>query len=373
MASVNERLRDESVRHGVALQQYSNAEVARIVAMLNRADADLAAQLSAALERLPGESFTVERIEAMLGSVRALNAEAYARVGRELEGALRQLAGYEAGYQLELFRSVIPPQVSASVGLAAVQVDQVYAAAMARPFQGRLLREWAAGIGEARMARIRDAVRMGMAEQQTVGDIVRRIRGTRAQGYADGLLEIDRRGAEAVVRTAISHTAGYVREQFFADNAALVKAVSWTATLDTRTSEICRVRDGKRWTCAVPHKPIEHKLEWLGGPGRAHWQCRSAAVPVTKSWVELGLDLPDVPASTRASMDGQAPADQTFGAWLKRQPAGRQDEVLGATRGALFRRGGLEIEQFANNKGRWLTLEQLRERDAAAFKRAGVE
>ena len=70
---------------------------------------------------------------------------------------------------------------------------------------------------------------------------------------------------------------------------------------------------------------------------------------------------------------GQAPAEQTFGAWLKRQPAGRQDEVLGATRGALFRRGGLEIEQFANDKGRWLTLDQLRERDAAAFRRAGVE
>lgn len=372
MASVNERLHDESVAHAVDLIRYSNGEVRRIIALLNRVDADLAAQLLVALERLPAGETNVERIDAMLQSVRALNAQAYSAAGQELTQALRQVTEYEAGYQLELFRSVIPPQVVGSIGLSAVNVEQTFAAAMARPFQGRLLREWAAGIEEARMVRIRDAVRIGFVEQESVGQIVRRIRGTRAANYADGLLEIDRRGAEAVVRTAIGHTASFAREQFYSANTDLVKSEQWAATLDTRTSEVCRVRDGKRWTC-VGHKPIGHKLEWLGGPGRAHWQCRSTAVPVVKSWAELGIDLPEAPASTRASMDGQVAEDVTFGAWLKRQTAGRQDEVLGATRGALFRRGGLPIEAFANDKGRWLSLDELRAKDAEAFRRAGLQ
>jgi hypothetical protein len=122
-----------------------------------------------------------------------------------------------------------------------------------------------------------------------------------------------------------------------------------------------------------PYKPIGHSYPWRGGPGRAHFNCRSSAVPVLKSWRELGgADLPEFTPTTRASMDGQVPAEQTYGAWLKRQSAKRQDEVLGATRGALFRRGGLEIERFADDRGRWLSIQELRDRDAAAFREAGL-
>jgi hypothetical protein len=39
----------------------------------------------------------------------------------------------------------------------------------------------------------------------------------------------------------------------------------------------------------------------------------------------------------------------------------------------LLRDGGLDLENFYSNKGKWLTLEQLRARDAAAFRKAGIE
>lgn len=373
MKTVNERLQDASVSHAVDLQHYGSDVVRRIMALLNRTDADLAAALSQALERLPAAEFSVERLEGLLQSVRALNAQAYAAVGQELTAEMRKLADYEAGYQLELFRSVLPPQVVASVGVAAVNVDQVYAAAMARPFQGRLLREWASSIEADRMARIRDSVRMGFVQQETIQDIVRRVRGTKAKGYSDGIIEIDRRNAEAVVRTAVSHTAGFTRDRFMEGNSDLIKAQVWTATLDSRTSEVCRPRDGKQYQPVSPYKPIGHSLPWLGGPGRAHWNCRSTAVPVVKSWRELtGVDGLEFSHSERASMDGAVPADLTYGQWLKRQSAARQDQILGPTRGALLRRGGLEVDKFYSDKGVYLTLDQLRERDAAAFKKAGV-
>lgn len=372
MAAVNERLQDAAVSHAVDLQQFGNGLVARIIATLNRSDADLVARLQAALDGLPASAASVERIEALLASVRALNLQAYQQIERELTAELRALAEYEAGHQLALFQSVIPPQVVTRVGVAAVNVDQVFAAAMARPFQGRLLREWTQDIGEARMVRVRDAVRMGFVQQESIGQIVQRVRGTRARAYKDGLLEIDRRGAEAVVRTAVGHTASFTRDRFFEGNADLVKSQVWTATLDSRTSEGCRIRDGKQYEPVSPYKPIGHKLPWLGGPGRLHWQCRSTAVPVVKSWAELGLDIGEARASTRASMDGQVPEDTTFASWIKRQPAARQDQVLGATRGALMRRGGLDLDRFYNDKGRMLSLDELRERDAAAFKRAGL-
>ncbi len=371
MASLNDRLQDEVVSHAVDLQQYGNHLVARIVATLNKTDADLIGRLQAALDGLPASAATVDRLEALLVSVRALNLEAYRQIERELTDQLRALADYEAAHQAELFRAELPPAIVTRVGVVAVNAEQVFAAALARPFQGRLLREWAADIGEARMIRIRDAVRQGFVQNETIGQIVQRIRGTRARAYKDGLLEIDRRGAEAVVRTAVSHTAGFVRDRFMEANEDLVKAEVWASTLDARTSEGCRIRDGKQYTPGE-HKPIGHKVPWLGGPGRLHWQCRSTSVPVVKSFRELGIDVDELPPGDRASMDGQVPADTTFAAWIKRQSAARQDEVLGPTRGALMRRGGMALPDFYDNKGTQLTLDELRKRDAAAFKRAGL-
>lgn len=128
-------------------------------------------------------------------------------------------------------------------------------------------------------------------------------------------------------------------------------------------SSICRIRDGKRYS-ADKHKPIGHKLSWMGGPGAAHWNCRSTAVPLLKGQDEL--------FGTRASADGQVDANLSYGDWLKQQPAEVQDEILGPSRGKLFRAGGLTLDRFYNDRGRFLTLDQLRERAASAFAKAGL-
>lgn len=371
MPAVNEQLRDAAIAHAVDLSRYSNGAVRRIIALLNRTDADLFGQLGAALAQMSPEAFTVEWLEQMLTSVRRLNLSAYQHIERELTTELRALADYEAQYQHQLFRATLPLQVVNLVGVASVSAETAYAAAMARPFQGVLLREWAQRAGEVRMVRIRDAIRMGFVEGQTIDQMVRRLRGTRAAGYADGLIEIDRRNAAAVVRTAVQHTAATVRDRFHAENADLIKAIEWVSTLDTRTTNDCMLRDGQRYTVG-DHKPIGHKLPWGAGPGRFHWQCRSTSVPITKSWRELGIDMDEVEPGTRASMDGQVPEQTTYADWIKRQSAARQDDILGPVRGKLLRDGGLTLDRFADDRGRWLTLDQLRERDAAAFQRAGV-
>lgn len=371
MPTVNEALLDATLNHAVNLQHYTNGVVRRIIALLNRTDADLFAQLSEALERLPAASFTVDRLERLLKSVREINADAYRQVEKALTGELRDFAAYEAGYQLKLFESTIPAPVKAAVGVAAVNPRQVYSAAVSRPFQGRLLKEWASSIEAGRMTRIRDAVRMGYIEGQTTDQIIRRLRGTKAKGYADGIIEIDRRHAAAVAQTALSHVAGFTRDRVYDENRGLIKALRWVSTLDNRTSDACRIRDGKEYEPET-HKPIGHSVPWAAGPGALHWNCRSTSVSVTYSWRELGIDVDEIDASTRASMDGQVPADMSYGEWLAKQPAARQDEILGRTRGKLLREGGLKMDAFYNDRGRWLDLDELRRRDSAAFERAGL-
>lgn len=361
MATANERLADLAIAHAIDLTRYSNGVVRRMIGLLNRVDDDLFAQLLVALESMTPESFTVQRLDSLLSNVQRLNAQAYRQIGFELDEELLQLAGYEASYQHRALQSVLPAQLAEQLALNAISANQVYAAAMARPFQGKLLSEALTGIEAARAARIRDAIRMGFVEGETISQMVRRLRGTRTNGYADGLLEIDRRGAEALVRTAVNHTANYARQAVFEANSDVVQEWQFLSTLDGRTTITCASLSGKTFPIGSGPQPPRH------------WNCRSTAVPVlTSAWEALGLSKSDIEPSTQASMDGQVAGDITYGKWLKSKPAAFQDEVLGAERGKLFRSGGLTVDRFTDSKGKVYTLDELRKRDADAFEKAGL-
>ncbi len=371
--SVNEILHDKVISHSVDLEHYKNHVVTLVISTLNKVDDDLFRELTSALDQLDPERFTVQRLEKLLESTKALNAQAYEQIGKELTDELKDFTSYELNFQKSLFESVIPAQVIADVRIVGVAANQVYAAAMARPFQGVLLKEALAGLSESRQKMIRDQVRIGYVENEPISAIVKRIRGTRSAKYADGLMEAPRRHVETIVRSAVSHTAAYAREQMFKANSDLIKAVMWVATLDNRTSQPCRLRDQKRYTADEKHKPIGHTLPWGAGPGQFHFNCRSVSTPVLRSWKELtGVDVEEFTPATRASMDGQVPAETTYAQWFKKQSASRQDEILGPTRGKLYREGGLELDSFSNDKGKFYTLEALKMRDAQAFKKAQI-
>ncbi|CAE6906665.1 Phage_Mu_F domain-containing protein [Pseudomonas marincola] len=360
MPTVNERLADAEVSHAVSMQMFSNGVVRRMVSLLNRVDADMQDQIVVAISKMDPATFTVQRLERLLKSVRELNAAAYSALRDDLNTELQSYAEYEAGYQYKLFTSAIPGQVQAVFPIAQVSASQVYAAAMARPFQGKLLSEFTKDMEAARMTRVRDAIRIGFVEGETIDQMVRRIRGTRTNGYADGLLEIDRRGAESIVRTAVNHTSNFARQAFYAANDDLVGEWQFLATLDGRTTITCASLSGKTFPIGSGPQPPRH----IG--------CRSTSTPVIKGWEELGLSPDEIDKGTQASMDGYAAADIDYSDWLRNKPAAFQDDVLGPTRGKLFREGKVNVDRFTNNKGRVYTLDQLKQRDADLFERVGI-
>ncbi len=369
MISVNDLLMDEAIRHQITLAKYSNGLVQRMMAVLNRSDARLFNELQSAIDRFTPSTFTVERLESVLGSVLAMNAQAYAQVGSSLRIELQDFVKYEASYQHQALETALPVNVHA----AAISAEQVYAAALARPFQGVLLKGALQDLEFQKAQKIRQIIAQGFVEGKTSSQMVRELRGSRAAKYADGLMEGNRKNVEAVVRTAVGHLAGFTQDRTAEANVDLIKAVEWISKLDLKTSPTCQVRDNKLYH-PVSHKPLGHVLPWLSGPGRAHWRCRSAQAYVLKSYKELGIPGPEVKMKngTRASMDGQVALDLSYFDWLKKQNASRQDQVLGTTRGQLLRQGKLPLDRMYNLKGQQLTLDQIREHDAAAFKRAGL-
>jgi hypothetical protein len=53
------------------------------------------------------------------------------------------------------------------------------------------------------------------------------------------------------------------------------------------------------------------------------------------------------------------PEPLTYGKWIKGQSAAVQDEVLGPGRGKLLRQGKYTVDQFIDNKGKQIPLEEL--------------
>lgn len=368
MQTANEVLQAEAIRHQLELQRYNNHAAQKMVALLNRADADLLAQLQAAIDR-SGNDLSVSHIEALLAQVRSINAAAYAATGHALTTELVQFSAYEAAKQILMLRKAIPADALVKLSLNSVSGAQVHAAAMARPFQGRLLKEWMTDLEDGRAKKIRDAVRIGFAQSQPAEQIIRTIKGTRAANYADGLLEKPRADLETVVRSALSHTAAYARNETAQANSDIIAAVKWLSTLDSHTTlQWCVPRDGLRYT--LDHQPIGHGFPWLAGPGAIHFNCRSTSTFVLKSAERMRLN--GLNPGTRASMNGQVPADLTYADWLKTQPANVQDDVLGVMRARLYRKGKLPITKFVNHKGQLYSLAELQERDAEAFKLAGL-
>lgn len=356
MKTANEKLLDELIGHEVDLSRLSNSQVVTIIKVLNSKDADLRAALIEAIGKL-GADLSAAAVDMALSKVLRINQQTFVEIRLAMDQMTDGLTNYELAFQQSALRAVLPALVQKAHPVVSPAFSAVKAIVQARPFQGRLLREWIAGIESSRAAAVRDAVRAGVVEGRTTAEIVRTVMGTRPERYANGSLQKSRRDVEAVVRSAVSHTAETASDAAYEANSDIISHVEWLSTLDNHTSSDCRIRDRLPYTLGT-YKPIGHKIPWLAGPGRIHFCCRSSKVPALKSAKALGFN----DGATRASMDGQVPEATTYAEWLSKQSAPRQDEILGPERARLMREGGLKLSAFYNDKGKFLTLEELRER-----------
>lgn len=367
----NDKLRDESIAQSIWVARYGVGAAQRMVDILNENDARLQAELMDALENVTATNFSITRTSRLLGAVRELNSASMDDVESALYKEVRGFAGEMADYQLSMFRSAIPESVLDFHPLIGITEEQVYAAAMAQPFQGKLLKEWIAGLETDRITRIENAITQGFITGQTITEIARNVRGRANNGRKDGALELSRSNAATLTKTSMGHTAAVARQKFASNNDDLIKAKQWLSTLDNKTSAQCRVRDHLRYS--LENKPIGHKIPYLGGPGKIHMNCRSGETYVLKSAAEIGVPVKDMTPAERASMDGVIAGDTTYSEWFNRQSVERQTQIVGPDRVRLMREGGMSQDEFYSDKGQWLTLAQLRERHPKAFDDAGFD
>lgn len=259
--SANGRIYDGVVRHAVLLERLKTHEANQVVAFLEtELYGDLVETLTARLAHISARGFdagpwTSKRLANMLQTVDGLITEGYRGSHKAFGESLVAISKSEAEWMASLLATASPVDLGISLPSPALLRSVV----TARPFQGRLLREWYGDLAEETRRGVRQAVQLGITRGEGVEAIVRRIKGTRAAKYTDGVLEISRRHARTTVRTAVAHTTNHANEALYAENQDVIGGVQWSSTLDDRTTIQCASLDGQVFPIDEgPRPPIHH-------------------------------------------------------------------------------------------------------------------
>ena len=223
------------------------------------------------------------------------------------------------------------------------------------------------GIATSQAEQFSQVVRNGLLTGETTPSIAKRLIGSLQFGEeAKTVGQIAAAGGQltqvadnqiiALVRTSINQVANAASQQVYEGNQDITKKYRYIATLDTRTSAICRALDGREFDYGKGPMPPQH------------FNCRSTTVPVIDY---KALDIPPPPEGKRASMDGPVPGNETYGQWLAKQPRATQADALGPGKVAYFNRlankyGPTDaMAKLVRDDGSELTLAQLRSRYGA--------
>ena len=371
MATANEMFRDAILQRQILLAQLERDMQVRLMDLLDKSERDIRIALQDRLRNLAGKEFgptTTSRLNVLANAISKIRNGAFEKVGDVWDEDLRQLAVAEAAYLDDSFKDSMPVVVETTLpatGLLEALVDHT-------PVRGRVMSEWMDTASEADVQRIMDGVRVGMLQGESADDIVRRILGTSELDGADGILEMARRDVASITQTAISTIANEARSAFFQENSDIFDEEQFVATLDDATCEECGALDGEKFKVGEGEQPP------------IQFNCRCVRVPVIS---EAGLGSRPANAAFEDELDGlskaeradriselvgQVPGSTRYSDWLASQSNAFQDHVLGPTRAALFRDGGLSLDRFVNSNGGRLNLDQLRELNPAAFRNAGL-
>ena len=197
-------------------------------------------------------------------------------------------------------------------------------------------------------------VRQGVAQNETVQQIVRRVAGSKRLGIP-GIMDVSRRNASALVHTSIQQVAADAKLATFKANADVVKGTRFLATFDSHTSAQCIAHSGAEWD--LEGNAIKGGFPFEPPP--LHFNCRSTLVPITLTFKELGIDVPEV-KGTRASDLGQVKSDLSFDGFLKRHSTEYQDDLLGPGKAALWREKKITLTDLMGQSGRPLSLDALK-------------
>lgn len=391
--TMNEQFFDAMVRHQIYLLRYSGTVRNKVNSILNKTESDIQDKITSKLLNNKGlDTAGYRKLQALQEYIKTVRYKAWDEIDEYWYEQAIELAKKEPVLTLAALKTTSPVILDLILpppGLLKAMVET-------KPMQGKTLKEWSKNIRQADLSRITDQIKIGMVQGETSSAIARRVVGTAALKGTDGVTQITRNNAEAITRTIINDISNSARSIFYQENSDFFDEELFVATLDSRTTPVCRANDGKKYPLGVgPQPPL-------------HMSCRSLRVAIIgpdalgtrpmRNFTEKQLlrefsdqygfdvvtDRDMLQYGTKGSFDayaakrmrqltGTTPANVNYQTWLERQSPEMQDDILGKTKGKLFRDGKLPLEKYVDRAGDELTLARLAATEKKAFIDAGLD
>lgn len=352
---------DALTSHGINLLRYTAQAQAEITSMLAALQGDLIDVLIAG--NINGDMLGAPRAQKQLNR---LLQDAADTIGTHYDGIATTMAanmGEIGAIEGAAVTAAINAGVQAIAGEAAGTVATLTQAASARLTQigadallfGGPAGDWWKRQSEDTAFRFGLAVRNGIRNGDTTGQIISTVIDSKT---GPSVIKQSRANAASLVQTAIASASNAARQATYQANSDILDGIMQVSTLDGHTTAICVAYSGATWD--LQYEPIRGTdLPYNGGVPR-HRNCRSTEVPLTKSFASMGIDLPDLKPTTRASTDGQVSANLTFSDWLGKKSEAFQDKLLGTGKAQLWRDGKITLRELLDQSGNPLTLAELR-------------
>ena len=350
--NVNDHLLERAVHHHVGVQKYGAKIGADLQQTLENAEHDIRDAVNQYSDK--NGKIKTRDLTALIAAIYQIEQDYQGELDDQLRADLEDFVDYEVAVAKTQLEDELPDDVTVN-DLDPDDVDSILTDVA---FQGRYIDDWVSDFSDADYKRVRDAVQAGVQSGSTAETIL--------AGLAGGAFLVGARQLENVTRGIFNGVANWARLLTYEANPDLVSHVQWVAVLDADTCPICSDLDGEIFALDdVDPPPI-------------HLSCRCSIVPVIVSFERLARVSRLIHSHPKRHLFTGKPATKLrYATWLRRQNKATHDEALGPTRAKLFREGGLTINRFVNHKGpdgkpHILTLDELRKRDAAAFRRAGL-
>lgn len=356
MASTPKQLLEQSSRHAVHLESLKVQDWKELRLILSDIERDL-------LGRIAAEDFKVMtrvQMERRLKATGAMLSKRYdADLIPELNKQIRDLAEYEAGFELRSLGNVAPKyQFDLPTKTQLITAVTVNPLSVKGRDEGMLLDAFIKKWTDNDITNFVNIIRAGYAQGLTNSQIIGNLK--------DVAIPANRRTLETVTRTALQHAANQARQAVWNQNSDIIKGVRWLSVLDGRTSQLCQGLSGQTFPLDSGPRPPLH-------PG-----CRSGTVGILSdkfSFLEEGGT--QRARNLETGKVYSVSANQTYYSWLKTQPAEFQDNVIGPTRGKLLRNGGLTAQRFQElqlgRNFKPLTIEEMKKLEPLAFQKANIE
>lgn len=410
MSTAAERLSDALTRHQIDLERLKDGNAKQLARLLAESDRGMVEELSRRLDSF-GETGTAaarkrKSFKRLIDAVLKLRREQWKTIKVETLQKLIDFGKFENAWQRSALESAIAIE---GLVVAGMSDGDIRALVTAATFQGRTAARHIDDTINRDLKNLEIAITQGINEGLSKDEILRSVRGTRVfpgiTGQASNMLR-------ALSASAIAHISNKVREGVW-EESDIVSGLIWRAVLDGRTTRICSSRDGKGVPFTKDFPKDIPLLKPANARPPAHFNCRSQmeavlnplrVLPPHRTAVATTLTGPQRRRNFRAEAKaregdnwrnlserqrrrrirdvandwakehiGYVAPEVNYGDWLGRQSASFQDDVLGPTRGALFRKGGLPIDKFVNYTGKTLTIEQLKTRFPTEWARAGLD